>query len=131
MRPPYHRDSRLILALILVALSIAFVPVSQANAELVWVTRAPMPTVRSDFGVATGLNGKIYVIGGQDSTGALNIVEEYDPVKNIWQTRAPMPTPRSALGVVAARDGKIYAIGGVGLNHALSYACLLYTSRCV
>jgi parallel beta-helix repeat protein len=57
------------------------------------------------------VNGKIYVIGGWDGYSELNIVEEYDPVKNAWNTLTPMPTARYALAT-AIVNGKIYCIGG-------------------
>jgi hypothetical protein len=73
--------------------------------ENTWTEKAPMPTARSNFGVAV-VDGKIYVIGGTDG-----INEEYDPTTDTWTTKAPMPTGRSALAV-ASCGSKIYCIGG-------------------
>lgn len=77
-----------------------------------WETRAPLPTPRSNFGIAIA-NGLIFVIGGTptDSTSQTDVVEAYDPVTDTWNVRAPLPTPRSQVGA-AVVDGKIYAIGG-------------------
>lgn len=78
-----------------------------------WTSKMPMPF--SCFGCAAGVvNGKIYVIGGQNSSypsGTMRAVQEYDPLTNSWAIKASMPTPRYdfAIGVVG---GKIYAIGG-------------------
>jgi fibronectin type 3 domain-containing protein len=77
-----------------------------------WRTVAPMPTGR--HGLAVGaVNGKIYAIGGNGSSGSLTMVEEYNPATNQWAAKAPMPTGRAwlAVGVV---NNKIYAIGGYG-----------------
>lgn len=80
-----------------------------------WLTRAPMPTPRNAFGIAT-VKGKIYVAGGwgftgPDQQGVLNVLEVYDPAMDTWTTRASMPTARNALAA-AAVNGKIYAMGG-------------------
>ncbi len=78
-----------------------------------WTSHAPTPTPRWYPGSAL-LNGKIYVIGGQDSTypyQSLNTVEVYDPAQNIWETKAPMNVDRWGLAVAVVND-KIYAIGG-------------------
>jgi hypothetical protein len=73
--------------------------------ENTWTQKTPMPTARSNFGVAV-VDGKIYAIGG---TNGIN--EEYDPVTDKWTTKAPMPTGRMNLAV-ASYGGKIYCIGG-------------------
>jgi len=87
--------------------------------ETAWVARAPMPTLRHEFG-AGAVNGKIYVVGGTSSGGAdLVTNEEYDSATNTWSTKAPMPTTRSnhAIGVV---NGKVYVVGGkvAGVNYS-------------
>jgi N-acetylneuraminic acid mutarotase len=71
---------------------------------------ADMPTDRARL-ATTVFNGKIYVLGGENDSGRLTLVEEYDPVANSWTTRASMPTVRGDLGAVSV-NGKIYAIGG-------------------
>jgi N-acetylneuraminic acid mutarotase len=80
-----------------------------------WLTRAPMPTPRNAFGIAT-VKGKIYVAGGwgftgPDQQGVLNVLEVYDVAADTWTPRASMPTARNALAA-AAVNGKIYAMGG-------------------
>jgi subtilisin family serine protease len=58
---------------------------------------------------ATG--GKLYVVGGNNHTIAINRLDVYDPATNSWSTMAAMPTARvGAAGVVAA--GRLYVIGG-------------------
>ncbi len=91
-----------------------------------WQELAPMPTPRG-AGEAVEVGGKIYVIGGAQSSkpgdpGApiplgsvdqvvVGTVEAYDPATNSWQTRASMPTPRNHY-FAGAVNGKIYAIDG-------------------
>lgn len=80
------------------------------NTAQAWTAMASMPTARSGH-VVVAANNKIYAIGGSNSGGYLNVVEEYDPATNTWATRAPMPTARS--GAAAAEvNGMIYVIGG-------------------
>ena len=71
---------------------------------------APMPTARLGLAAALGADGKIYAIGGFNSSQIAS-VEVYDPTSNTWDTRASMPFARSYLAA-AAKDGQIYALGG-------------------
>src|SRR5438132_10329006 len=73
-----------------------------------WELRAPMPSARTEVAAAE-LGGKIYVMGGYEKNG--DLVEEYDPAKNIWRCCASLLRPLHYIGV-AAVDGKIYVIGG-------------------
>jgi N-acetylneuraminic acid mutarotase len=76
-----------------------------------WRFKADMPTARY-FLAAAAVNGKIYAIGGHDtSDNELDTNEEYDPATNSWISEANMPTARYKLAAVAV-NGKIYAIGG-------------------
>jgi len=80
-----------------------------------WTQKADIPTARSFLSSCT-LDGKIYVIGGTESTSAsgpsVGTMEVYDPILDSWDTtKAPMPTSRVEFGACAV-NGKIYAIGG-------------------
>ncbi len=75
-----------------------------------WLTKEPMPTDRTDFGIAEA-SGKIYVIGGEANGSITSSVIEYDPSTNKWQSKADMPTPRHGLSC-AFVNNKIYALGG-------------------
>ena len=77
-----------------------------------WTTLAPVPSVRQEVSTAA-LNGKIYVIGGFNSSGdSTNTVDVYDPQTNTWSSAASLPiaTNHNAATVAA---GKLYAFGGV------------------
>lgn len=103
----------LVIVLLTTSPIMAAKPVSATTpVENSWVSKAPMPTARFQLGVAA-VNGKIYAIGGRDSS--FRIVgnnERYDPESNTWVTLAPMPTPRAQFGI-AVFQNKIYIIGGV------------------
>jgi hypothetical protein len=95
------------------------VPTNAVNAydpcSNVWTPRAPMPTPRLDAAATTGLDGKIYVLGGLGGGVKLDRAEAYDPATNLWATLPPMPTARAWLGAATGPDGLIYAIGGLGV----------------
>lgn len=79
-----------------------------------WTTAASMPTARTGLKAITGLDGRIYVIGGysQPDGGHLRVLEIYNPATNTWTTGAPMPTARQQFGAARAPDGRIYVVGG-------------------
>jgi len=74
-----------------------------------WTTKAPMSIPR-DRAAAVALDGKVYVIGGTNSSGALASMEVYDPATNTWTTKASMPGPKSESGAAVA-NGRIYVVG--------------------
>jgi N-acetylneuraminic acid mutarotase len=64
--------------------------------------------------MAAGVNGRVYLIGGQTMADAPTYVEtvyELDPAKGAWVEKARMPTARSS-GVAVVHDGRIYVAGG-------------------
>jgi N-acetylneuraminic acid mutarotase len=80
-----------------------------------WVKKADMP-IGVGFHSISEVNGKIYVMGGQDKNWDWNLksfstVYEYDPKTDTWSKKSDMITPRSGFGTVVV-DGKIYAIDG-------------------
>lgn len=82
-----------------------------------WHLTTPYPTT-INHASAVGLDGVLYVIGGQTNAGGRNrqsrytsAVHAYDPKTEKWTARAPMPTARSAMAH-AVIDGRIYVAGG-------------------
>ena len=62
--------------------------------------------------VAVALNGKIYVMSGQDNLGVmLTSGEVYDPLTEVWNGITPMPDARLFPSAVALSE-KIYVMGG-------------------
>jgi N-acetylneuraminic acid mutarotase len=78
-----------------------------------WSTMRVMPGPRHQCSVVTGLDGKLYILGGTDGHVELNRVDVYHPVANTWQAAAPMPTARRCLSAVLGQDGHLYAVGGL------------------
>ncbi|HLJ92627.1 MAG TPA: kelch repeat-containing protein [Gemmataceae bacterium] len=86
-----------------------------------WATVASLPTARAALAAATGLDGRIYAMGGFSAYGGfVNTVEAYNAITNTWSTVAPMPTARADLAATTGADGRIYAIGGVNFSGLLS-----------
>lgn len=71
----------------------------------------PMPK-RLRKASAVLLQNKIYVVGGEDETGAISdAVYEYDPTQNSWRTLRRLPSPRSG-AAVAGISSRLHVIGG-------------------
>jgi N-acetylneuraminic acid mutarotase len=101
---------KLFIALALISISVT----SPGSAQPRWRYKAEMPTSRRSF-AASVVNGKIYAIGGLQSTGSnqdpIRTVDRYDPSTGIWTQMAdnPLPMYEHSAGVV---DRKIYVMGG-------------------
>jgi len=76
-----------------------------------------MTTARDHPGVV-GVNGKLYVFGGSNASGALSSVEIYDPATNTWTAGPSMPGPKSAPSAVVV-NGLIYVLAGNELVYRL------------
>jgi glucose/arabinose dehydrogenase/N-acetylneuraminic acid mutarotase len=75
-------------------------------------TQLPLMTTARGGAQARAINGKIYVVGGMDATGAsVSSVEVFNPTTNSWSSAASMATRRDNPGA-AALDGKLYVFGG-------------------
>lgn len=95
-----------------------------------WAQEPPLPAPRVGMGVATGPDGRIYVLGGvatawgqYDSSGYSNVSGLrtefiYSPKTGRWSQGPLMPDGRYALAAVTGKDGRIYAIGGATFCHA-------------
>ncbi len=76
-----------------------------------WISKTPVPTPRSALGI-TVVDGKIYAIGGSNSTHKyVGTNEMYDPDTDTWETKASMPTPRRDFAI-AVYNNTIYCISG-------------------
>jgi N-acetylneuraminic acid mutarotase len=72
-----------------------------------------MLTARAALAAVTGPDGRIYAIGGNNTTrGGLTTLEVYTPDGNIWVSAASMPVSLYGLAAALGADGRIYAIGG-------------------
>ncbi|MFC9534341.1 Kelch repeat-containing protein [Streptomyces sp. NPDC056975] len=80
-----------------------------------WSELASMPSPLGQTAGVTGLDGKIYVIGGDvkfsaGSQSATSFV--YDPKTNSWSKIAPLPEGRNSHAAAIGPDGRIYVMGG-------------------
>ena len=77
-----------------------------------WDTKPPMTTPRGWL-PGSFCNGKIYLIGVQDNSGAAIAVNEvFDPMANTWATLTPRPRIGLAASEAVWRDSLIYVMGG-------------------
>ncbi len=97
-------------------ISVDTVQVYDINSDS-WHLTTPYPTT-INHASAVGLDGVLYVVGGQTNAGGRNeesrytsAVYAYDPKTEKWTARAPMPTARSAMAHDVI-DGKIFVAGG-------------------
>jgi len=82
-----------------------------------WSITTPYPTT-INHASAVGLNGTLFVIGGQINAGGrkkkslyTSAVYAFDPNTNAWTIRTPMPSARSAMAHDVI-NGKVYVAGG-------------------
>lgn len=68
---------------------------------------------------STSLGGRVYVTGGRDAGGPMDLVQAYDPATRTWLTEPALPGPRTGHALVS--DGTyLFAIGGRDSGAALN-----------
>ena len=79
-----------------------------------WTTLAPMHMARDWLAAATGLDGRVYAIGGfsPDCGCITTTAEVYSPATDSWRFIAPLPVPRLMAAATTGSDGRIYLLGG-------------------
>lgn len=82
-----------------------------------WITRANMPSNRTDLAAATVTNAAgrsiVYAIGGLNPNRVpLAKVTAYDVATNSWTFRRPLPVPLAETNGAGVINGKIYVSGG-------------------
>lgn len=77
-----------------------------------WTVLAPMSVAERGASGAMGLDGKVYVFGGDDSSGYTQI---YDPIANSWSLGAAMPYPVWEGKAARVANGSIWVVGGEGV----------------
>lgn len=86
-----------------------------------WSAKKSIASGRTYSG-ATTLNGRIYVIGGLDtSLHVLSSNDVYDPTSDTWTSLAPLRIPTALVGVVSV-DGRVYSIGGLSWHGNKDYS---------
>lgn len=81
-----------------------------------WTTKSAIPTPRSDMGLVTASDGKLYFIGGGifigGSGASTSDVNAYDPATDTWTTKASLPAPIGDPAASLNANGNIYIVGG-------------------
>jgi N-acetylneuraminic acid mutarotase len=82
-----------------------------------WQSRRQLLLARNHH-VSAGVGDKVYVIGGRigaafisGGSNNVDLVEMYDPSKDLWTVRDKMPTRRSAMGA-GVYNNRIIVVGG-------------------
>ena len=79
-----------------------------------WTSGANMPTSPGvEAAAGAVVNGKFYVMGGDDFNNGLNTNFIYNIATNTWSTGATLPDNRTNTYGTAASNGLIYVYGGV------------------
>ncbi len=82
---------------------------------IVWATKASIPFATAQGAVVSGLDGRIYVIGGysdSSSNAPISTASAYDPRYNNWTSIANEPYPTRGSAVAVGNNGLIYVING-------------------
>lgn len=85
-----------------------------ARGAVAWSSAPSMLAPREMPQVLVGPDGRIYAIGGYDSTSGSwsNALESYMPGDPSWMALASVPEPREDFVAVMGADGRIYVMGG-------------------
>lgn len=77
-----------------------------------WIAKGNMPVALHNYAIAAPGNGKLYVVGGYNSS-VVKAHREYDPVTDTWTSKA-YHTSLVGIGMAAASlgNGKFYVCGG-------------------
>jgi N-acetylneuraminic acid mutarotase len=94
-----------------------------------WTTLAPMHMERDWLASATGLDGKVYAIGGYNPgcDCVTDTAEVYSPATNSWAFIAPLPVPRLMAAATTGPDGRIYLLGGGSMLNEGTVRAFAYT----
>ena len=102
-------------------------PLANALSAQGWEEGPPMPTARASA-ASVVLDGRIYVIGGENTAGdLLAAVEVFTPGEG-WATRAPLNQPRAA-AAAAVYAGRVVVIGGRTANEEPTASAEVYNAE--
>ena len=93
-----------------------------------WHENTPLSVNRDEAAIAQ-YDNKVYVLGGNDSSGPmrniLKSVEVYDVVSDAWSSLAPMQEARERAAAVHVQSG-LYVCGGASSDHMLTPSAEVY-----
>ncbi|MFV9506367.1 MAG: kelch repeat-containing protein [Oscillochloridaceae bacterium umkhey_bin13] len=94
-----------------------------------WRAHPPLPRPRQAFALtAFDLDGRLYVVGGQQNGAALAWLDRYDPETQRWVALDDKPTSVSQIQAVTLR-GRIFVPGGEGAAGQVSDVLEVYNPR--
>lgn len=76
-----------------------------------WSAGASLPSTILDAGGAA-VGGKVYVVGGKNSSGHVSTLGIYDPLSDTWTQGPNLPGPAVENPAVTVLNGRIYVAGG-------------------
>lgn len=78
-----------------------------------WVYTTPMQEIKKNVSAVT-LNGKIYVLGGENASGSLNTFAVYDAEKKTWEELPAYPGTQTGVcrAAMISYGNEIFVIGG-------------------
>jgi N-acetylneuraminic acid mutarotase len=82
---------------------------------ILWATKAALPYPIAQAGVISGLDGRIFVMGGYSHASPStpnSTARAYDPRTDSWTTLTSMGTPTRGPGIAIDQNGLIYVISG-------------------
>ncbi|WII70535.1 kelch repeat-containing protein [Bdellovibrio sp. 22V] len=79
-----------------------------------WSTGADSTAPRARATATVLQNGKVLVVGGQDSANILNTTDIYDPDSNTWTAGPLLTKARSGHTATLLPNGKVLVLGGTG-----------------
>jgi DNA-binding CsgD family transcriptional regulator len=88
-----------------------------------WLSAPPLPQPVCAYALAA-LDDDLYLFGGANSQGNLNVAYRFDTAAGEWQTLTPMPAAR-AFAAATAWQGRIYVVGGYDGQRELT-SCQVY-----
>lgn len=81
-----------------------------------WAAVPSMPHPHADHAAVLLPNGKVAIIGGDDSDistpRVIASVDVYDPATNAWETAHDLPTPRFSHTALLLHNGRVLVLGG-------------------
>ncbi|TMV47488.1 hypothetical protein FE783_21030 [Paenibacillus mesophilus] len=104
-----------IFFLMFISIFLTLLAAQASAAENEWELISPLPTPRTGVQVVE-VGGKIYAIGGSNNSGALSVVEQFDPMTNNWTAKQSMNSIKSNTFAAAALNNKIYAFSGTAVE---------------
>jgi len=111
------------------ALGTTWFAISSATAA-VFVNTGPLNTARHEHTATLLSNGKVLVVGGVDSSGALSSAELYDPTTGTWTTTSALSTNRHGHTATLLPSGQVLVVGGLENGNYLSSAEIYDSATC-